>query len=137
VSFFCTKELAASLEGDFPQCLHGKPLLLPSSGTQLRAGIDQYLNKRHIHPQVIAEFDDSALMKAFGKEGAGVFIAPAVIAAEVETQYEVTTIGHIDEVKEHFYAITVERKVKHPVVSAVMEATRESLFVDHNDQETE
>ncbi len=129
VSFFCTRELADSLKGVFPQCLHGAPLLLPSSGTQLRAGIDQYLNKLHIHPRVIAEFDDSALMKAFGKEGAGIFIAPAVIETEVELQYEVSTIGRIDEVKEHFYAITVERKVKHPVVSAVMEATRESLFV--------
>jgi len=132
VSFFCTQKLANTLSGGFPQCLHGAPLLLPSSGTQLRASIDQYLNKLHIHPQVIAEFDDSALMKAFGKEGAGIFIAPAVIATEVETQYEVATIGHIDEVKEHFYAITVERRVKHPVVSAVMATTRESLFVNQN-----
>jgi len=132
VSFFCTDSIAQTLEGDFPQCLHGAPILLPSSGTQLRANIDQFLNKLHIHPRVVAEFDDSALMKAFGKEGAGVFIAPEVITAEVETQYKVTTIGHIDEIKEHFYAITVERRVKHPVVSAVMESTRESLFVGNN-----
>ncbi len=130
VSFFCTTQLAENLSGDFPQCLDGAPMLLPGSGTQLRAGIDHYLDKRRIHPHMIAEFDDSALMKAFGKEGAGIFIAPAVIEEEVERQYQVTTIGRIDEVKEHFYAITAERRVKHPVVSAVMEATRESLFVD-------
>lgn len=129
VSFFCTAELAETLTGEFPYCLDGAPLLLPSNGTQLRAGIDQYLNKHHIHPRMVAEFDDSALMKAFGKEGAGIFIAPAVIEEEVELQYQVKMIGQIEEVKEHFYAITVERKVKHPVVSAVMEATRESLFV--------
>lgn len=132
VSFFCTNKIAQTLEGDFPECLHGAPILLPSSGTQLRANIDQFLNKLHIHPKVVAEFDDSALMKAFGKEGAGIFIAPTVIEGEVALQYEVTTIGHINEVKEQFYAITVERRVKHTVVSAIIEATRESLFVDIN-----
>lgn len=131
ISVFATKKLAKMLSGDFPYCLDGAPILLPSSGTQLRAGIDQYLDKHRIHPRMIAEFDDSALMKAFGKEGAGLFIAPAVIASEVELQYQVITIGRIDEVKEHFYAITVERRVKHPVVSTVMEATRESLFVNN------
>ncbi len=79
---------------------------------------------------MVVEFDDSALMKVFGKEGAGIFIAPAVLEAEVELQYQVTTIGRIDEVKEHFYAITAERRVKHPVVSVVVAATRESLFVN-------
>ena len=132
VSFFCTRELAKTLSGEFPYCLDGAPMLLPSSGTQLRAGIDQYLDKLRIHPRMIAEFDDSALMKAFGKEGAGIFIAPAVIEAEVELQYKAVTIGRINDVKENFYAITVERRVKHPVVSAVMEATRESLFVSSN-----
>jgi len=132
VSFFCTRELAKTLSGEFPYCLDGAPMLLPSSGTQLRAGIDQYLDKLRIHPRMIAEFDDSALMKAFGKEGAGIFIAPAVIEAEVKLQYKAVTIGRINDVKENFYAITVERRVKHPVVSAVMEATRESLFVSNS-----
>jgi len=133
ISFFSTKEIAKTLSGDFPYCLHGAPLLLPASGTQLRAGIDQYLDKFHIHPRLVAEFDDSALMKAFGKEGAGIFIAPAVIEAEVELQYQVTTIGQINEVKEHFYGITIERRIKHPVVSVVMESSRESLFTRCND----
>ena len=79
---------------------------------------------------MVAEFDDSALMKAFGQEGAGIFIAPAAIEAEVEWQYQVTAIGRVDAVKEHFYAISVERRVTHPVVSAVVEVARESLFVN-------
>ncbi len=79
---------------------------------------------------MIAEFDDSALMKAFGQEGAGIFIAPAVIKAEVEWQYQVTAIGRVDEVKERFCAISVERRVLHPVVSIVVEAARELLFAD-------
>jgi len=130
ISFFCTKKLAKTLSGDFPSCLNGAPILLPGNGTQLRAGVDQYLDKLRIHPRMVAEFDDSALMKAFGKEGAGIFIAPAVLEAEVELQYQVTTIGRVEEVKEHFYAITAERRVKHPVVSAVMASTRESLFAN-------
>ena len=130
VSFFATEQLIKSLTGDFPACLNGAPLLLPSKGTQLRSSIDQWLDKHHIHPKMVAEFDDSALMKVFGQEGAGIFIAPAVIEAEVEWQYQVTAIGQVTEVREHFYAITVERRVTHPVISVVMSAARESLFVD-------
>jgi LysR family transcriptional activator of nhaA len=128
VSFFATKKLTKNLKGKFPQCLDGAPLLLPSSGNQLRAGIDQWLDKHRIFPQVVAEFDDSALMKAFGQEGAGIFIAPAAIEAEVESHYGVVSIGRVDEVKEHFYAISVERRVLHPVVTAIMAVARESLF---------
>ena len=79
---------------------------------------------------MIAEFDDSALMKAFGQEGVGIFIAPAAIEAEVELQYRVTAIGRVKEVKAHFYAISVERRVTHPVVSTLVKVARESLFSD-------
>jgi LysR family transcriptional activator of nhaA len=130
VSFFATEALEKKLSGDFPACLEGAPLLLPGSGTQLRSGIDQWLDKHRLHPRIIAEFDDSALMKAFGQQGAGIFIAPAAIEAEVEWQYQVTAIGRVDAVKAHFFAISVERKVTHPVVSAVVEAARASLFTD-------
>lgn len=130
VSFFATEKLIKKLTGDFPRCLDGAPILLPSSGTQLRSGIDKWLDKHRIHPRMVAEFDDSALMKAFGQEGAGIFIAPAAIEAEVEWQYQVTAIGRVDEVKEHFYAISVERRVLHPVVSMVLETARESLFAN-------
>ena len=130
ISFFATKKLEKKLKGDFPRCLDGAPLLLPGSGSQLRSGIDQWLDKQRIHPRMIAEFDDSALMKVFGQDGAGVFIAPAAIEAEVEWQYQVTAIGRVDEVKEHFYAISVERRVLHPVVTVLLNTARESLFSD-------
>jgi len=130
VSFFATEQLENKLKGDFPRCLDGAPLLLPSSENQLRSGIDRWLDKHRLHPRMVAEFDDSALMKAFGQEGAGVFIAPAAIEEEVEWQYQVTAIGRIDEVKERFYAISVERRVTHPVVATLLETARESLFVD-------
>lgn len=130
VSFFATQKLVKKLKGDFPDCLEGMPMLLPGNGTQLRSAIDQWRNKHHIHPRIVAEFDDSALMKAFGQQGAGIFIAPAAIESEVELQYQVKTIGRIDQVKEQFYAISVERRILHPVVSEIMESARETLFAN-------
>ena len=130
VSFFATEQLENTLTGDFPNCMNGAPLLLPSCGNQLRSRIDQWLDNNRIRPRMIAEFDDSALMKAFGQEGAGIFIAPAAIEAEVASQYHVASIGKVDEVKEHFYAISIERKILHPVVFEVMESARKSLFAD-------
>lgn len=130
VSFFAAANLETELAGGFPDCLDHAPLLLPGSGTRLRSDIDQWLDKQRLHPRVIAEFDDSALMKAFGQEGAGIFIAPTVIEAEVELQYKVTAIGRVDEVREHFYAISVERRVRHPVVSVVVEQARDLMFAN-------
>ncbi|MEW8691406.1 MAG: transcriptional activator NhaR [Candidatus Thiodiazotropha endolucinida] len=130
VSFFATEELSKQLTGDFPRCLDGAPLLLPSSGNELRSSIDRWLDKYRLHPRMIAEFDDSALMKAFGQEGAGVFIAPAAIEEEVEWQYQVSAIGRADEIRERFYAISVERKITHPVITILLDTARESLFAD-------
>lgn len=130
VGFFATEPLCGQLKGDFPQCLDGAPLLLPAGGNQLRSAIDRWLDTQRIYPRLIAEFDDSALMKAFGQEGAGVFIAPAAIEAEVERQYQVKAIGRVDGVKERFYAISIERRITHPVVSLLLDTARESLFAD-------
>ena len=130
VSFFATKKLEKKLAGDFPYCLDGAPLLLPSGGNQLRSSIDQWLDKLRIHPQIVAEFDDSALMKFFGREGAGLFIAPAAIEKQVEKQYEVNAIGRADELKEKFYAISIERRITHPIVSNTIEIARKLLFAD-------
>lgn len=131
VSFFATEKLKKHLKGKFPQRLDRAPLLLPSSENQLRSAIDQWLDKLRIYPRVVAEFVDSALMKVFAQEDAGVFIAPAAIEAEVESQYNATCIGRVDELKERFYAISVERRVLHPVVAAIMETARESLFSEN------
>jgi len=128
VSFFATEQLQKQLTGDFPNNLNGAPILLPSRGNQLRADIDQWLDNNRIHPRIVGEFDDSALMKAFGQEGAGIFLAPSAIEDEVMHQYNVKSIGQSHEVKESFYAISVERKIINPIVSAVMESANNSLF---------
>ena len=128
ISFFATPELASSLSNDFPNNLNTAPLLLPGEMTVVRSRLQQWLDGLHIYPRIVGEFDDSALMKAFGQTGAGIFIAPTPIAAEIEKQYGVIAIGKTDEVREQFYAISVERKISHPAVAAITETAREWLF---------
>ena len=128
VSFFATTKITSILKGTFPQCLNNAPLLLPGNGSQLRSEIDKWLEKSRLAPYIVAEFDDSALMKVFGQEDAGIFIAPSAIEVEVETQYHANCIGRTNEVREHFYAISIERKILHPVVTIIMDSARESLF---------
>ncbi|MCF5283688.1 LysR family transcriptional regulator, partial [Pseudomonas syringae] len=130
VSFFATREMAERIGTNFPQCMHGAPLLIPGQETVVRGRLMRWFAEQGIQPRIIGEFDDSALMKAFGKSGSGVFVAPSVIADEVQNQYGVQVIGHTDAVTESFYAITVERKVKHPGVVAIAESARNQLFTD-------
>ncbi len=127
VSFFATSTLVNKLNGDFPHSLNGAPLLLPGETNPARNHLIQWLDQIHIYPRVVGEFDDSALMKAFGQGGAGIFIAPTAIAGEVAKQYNVNIIGKTDKVKERFFAISVERKVSHPAIVAINEAAREWL----------
>ncbi len=124
ISFLGKPEIAKSLQQPFPQSLNGAPLLLPSEINQMQGRLLYWLDSLHIHPRIIGEFDDSALMKAFGQAGAGIFITPTAIAAENMSQYGVELIGSTDDVREHFYAISVERKISHPAVAAITETAR-------------
>lgn len=130
ISFLAVPKLANKLKKGFPTSLNGAPLLLPSEMSVAHSHLLKWFNKNHIHPRIVGEFDDSALMKAFGQAGTGVFIAPTPIAAEVEKQYGVVTIGQTNEVQEQFYAISVERKISHPAVVAITKTAREWLFRD-------
>jgi len=128
ISFFATQALADQHDGDFPQCLQGAPLLIPGAETVVRSRLQRWFAEQQIQPKIIGEFDDSALMQAFGQSGSGIFIAPSVIADEVVRQYGVALIGQTDAVTESFYAISVERKVKHPGIVAITEGARRELF---------
>ena len=128
VSFFASDELASQLENPFPDCLSGQSLLLPGEGSVLRKQLEQWFEKYHLHPTIVGEFDDSALMKAFGRAGAGIFIAPSPIAEEVAKQYSVRIIGQTDEVRDEFYVISVERRISHPAVAVITETAREWLY---------
>jgi LysR family transcriptional activator of nhaA len=128
ISFFATKALAARHGGPFPENLDGAPLLLPGEDVAVRRRLEQWFEQRGIRPRVVGEFDDGALQKAFGQGGVGIFAAPTAIAREVVQQYGVGAIGRTAEVTEQFYAISVERRLKHPAVVAISSAARQKLF---------
>lgn len=127
LSVFASAALAPRLRGDFPAMLDRAPLLLPGEDVAHRTPLMQWLERCGVQPRIVAEFDDSALMKAFGQAGAGVFVAPSAIASYVCDQYKVMEIGRIDKVREQIYAITTERKLTHPVMLAISQRAREAM----------
>jgi LysR family transcriptional regulator, transcriptional activator of nhaA len=130
VSFFATTALANTYGQNFPHGMQGAPLLVPGQQTVVHSRLMRWFAEQNVQPRIVGEFDDSALMKAFGKSGSGIFIAPSVIAEEVMEQYDVELIGQTEAVTESFYAISVERKVKHPGIVAITEGARQQLFTD-------
>ncbi|RIK97378.1 MAG: transcriptional activator NhaR [Proteobacteria bacterium] len=128
VTFFASRALAQAHGRRFPRSLDGAPMLLPTANTSLRRSLDQWFQDRDVRPQIVAEFDDSALLKAFGQHGHGIFPAPSVLASEIRKQYGVRALGIADGVLERFFAISVERRIKHPAVAAITEAARERIF---------
>ncbi|MBK6469984.1 MAG: transcriptional activator NhaR [Betaproteobacteria bacterium] len=128
MSFLCTPALRAQLKGEFPQCLNDAPMLVPGGSSSVRPLLDTWLAQHGLRPRIVAEFNDSALMQAFGREGRGVFIAPAVVEAEVCAQFGVEALGRSSDLVEDFYAISVERRIRHPCVAAITSAARGKLF---------
>jgi LysR family transcriptional regulator, transcriptional activator of nhaA len=124
VTFFAAPALAKPLKRRFPASLTGAPLLLPTEGTLLRRQLDDWLQQQGLTPTVAGEFDDSALMKVFGENGVGAFAAPTVIAREIGRRYRVVPIGTVEAVRERIYAISAERRVKHPAVAAIAARAR-------------
>jgi LysR family transcriptional activator of nhaA len=126
-SFFAARSHLAVRRG-FPRSLAAAPMLLPSHGTALRRALDAWFDGLGLVPTVAGEFDDSALMKAFGARGLGVFAAPSVLEDVIRRQYAVSVVGRAAAVRESFYAITVERRLRHPAVVALAEAARDAIF---------
>jgi len=128
VAFFAAKSLANAYAKGFPGSLNGAPLLLPMENLSLRRYLNVWFERHGIRPRIIAEFEDSALLKVFGADGVGIFPAPQVIEKEVCAQYGVEILGLADGVRERFYAISSERKLKHPAVLAISNAARHEIF---------
>lgn len=128
VMVFGAPQYVRKYRKNFPQSLTGAPFLLPTDNSVLRRSVDQFFDTQGIRPQLVGEFQDSALMMAFGLAGAGMFVAPSVIEPEVKRQYNSHAIGELKNVRERFFAISVERKLKHPSVVAISEAARKELF---------
>lgn len=127
-STFLAAPALAHLRKGFPRSLQDAPALLPAVGTAYRRSLEAWLDQVGVRPVVAGEFDDSALMQAFGARGLGFFAAPRVLEDDLRAQHGLVPIGRVDEVRETYYAITVERRLRHPAVVAIAEAARDALF---------
>jgi len=128
VSFYAAPALAARFVDDFPRSLHGAPMLLPLESSSLRRSLNAFFDRLEIVPHVVAEFEDSALLKVFGADGVGLFPGSTSMADSIVQQYRVRRVGDAAEVRERFYLITAERRLKHPAVIALSDAARSGLF---------
>lgn len=128
ISFFAPAPMAARYRKRFPRSLDRAPVLLPLENSGLRRSLDKWFESVGVRPEIVGEFQDNALLFVFGQAGAGVFAAPAAIEAEIRRRYRVGVIGRTDAVTESYYAISVERKLKHPAVVAICETARAKLF---------
>jgi LysR family transcriptional activator of nhaA len=128
VTFMASASNARGYRRGFPGSLDRAPVLLPADGTALRRQLDDWFTQNELRPRIVGEFEDSALLKAFGQAGAGLFAIPSIIEAEVARQYHVRPVGVVDSVVERFYAISDERRVTHPAVVAICTAARTQLF---------
>lgn len=128
VAIFAAPALAERYQQDFPRRLNGAPFLLPTTNTALRRSLDQWFDSQQISPVIQAEVEDSALLKTFGAAGAGLFFSPLTVAGEIQRQYGTQILGTATGVTERFYAITAQRRMKHPLVTAILEHAQQGLF---------
>jgi len=127
ISFFAAKQLAQRLRGRFPRSLDGAPMLLPGANSTLRRALEQWFEEQKITPETMAECDDVALIQVLGQAGVGVFVAPTSIEPEVVRQLEVRVLARINDVHERYFAISAERRSKHPAVLAITRAARNRI----------
>ena len=128
VTIFATEVVAERYRRGFPRSLDGAPFVLQTENTALRRSLDQWFVGARIRPRIVAEAEDMGMLQALGQQGLGLFAAPTVAADAIKKQHEVKAIGRITSVKERFYAITVERRLRHPAAIALSTAARNDLF---------
>jgi LysR family transcriptional regulator, transcriptional activator of nhaA len=129
ISFFAARQVAHRYRKNFPLSLDGAPMLMPTSSSALRRMLEHWFETREIKPLIVAEFDDRALMKAFGEANAGIFTSPTAVEDDVVAKYGVRVIGRTSDISESYYAISAERRIKHPAVSVITDAARSGLFM--------
>jgi LysR family transcriptional activator of nhaA len=128
IALFARKGNARAYDKHFPQSLNEAPILLPTTENPIRRALDDWFDQQGVSPRLVAEFEDSALMKAFGETGNGIFPASVAISHEVESMYHARQIGPPLPVEETYYAISPERKLKHPTALKIIEAARRRVF---------
>jgi LysR family transcriptional regulator, transcriptional activator of nhaA len=127
IMLFAREDQAARLKRSFPRSLDRQPFLFPAEHTALRRALDKWFSDHTIRPRMVGEFDDSALLKTFGQVGLGVFASPSVVARQIRAQYGVSSIAEAQGLRERFYAITTDRRIRHPGVQAIAEAAHDLL----------
>lgn len=120
--------LATVYADDFPKKLNGAPFLLPTRNNALRGRIDEWFELHGVRPDIVGEFEDNALQNTFGRRGLGLFFAPAALAADMSEQFGAVVVGRLPQVREQFYAISNERKIKHPAVEAILSAVHKGVL---------
>lgn len=128
VMLFGVPELAKKYRAKFPSSLKSAPLLLPTRNNAVRGRIDHWFETHELRPNVVGEFDDNALLNTFGRSGLGLFPASSALAADVEGQFGAIPVGELAQVREQFYAISNERKIKHPAIEAILSAIHGKVF---------
>lgn len=128
VSFCAVSELVSVYRDGFPHSLHAAPMLLPTENTTLRRSLDHWFEAEDIRPRIVGEFEDTALLKVFGQQGTGIFAIPTTIEVQVQQRYSIEILGRVESIRERFYAITLNRKLRHPAIVAMSEAARQALF---------
>lgn len=128
LTVFGADPIVRELNGAFPAFIDKAPFLLPGPEVAIRPALEQWFESQNVRPRIVGEFDDSALLKAFGQGGAGLFVAPSAIADYVCRQYDVQAVGRIQAVIEQLYAITTERRMQHPAAVAVSQAASRDVF---------
>jgi LysR family transcriptional activator of nhaA len=120
MAWFSPKQFVKKSKRNFPECLRELPVLLPTSHSTVRLLIDQWLNKHGITPNIVGEFEDSALLKTFAASGLGVFPAGKLVEKDLRETYGMELLGDCEEIYEYFYAIRSEKKIQHPLVQAII-----------------
>ncbi|GGC96000.1 transcriptional activator NhaR [Undibacterium terreum] len=128
IQLFGIPTLAKKYRDNFPASLHGAPVLLPTRNNAVRGRIDQWFELHNVRPDVVGEFEDSALLSTFGRSGLGLFPAASILAADVAEQFGAELVGELSQVQEQFYAVSTERKIKHAAVEAILTATHGGIF---------
>jgi LysR family transcriptional activator of nhaA len=129
-SVFGAISLIDRSEAAFPALLDGAPFLLPGADVALQPRLMRWFESKRLRPRIVGEFDDSALLMAFGQAGAGYFVAPTAIESHIVRQHDVQVVGRIDVVREQIYAITTERKLTHPIIAAICQFAQHGMFAE-------
>ena len=134
IALFAAPALAAQYRKDFPNRLDGAPFLMPMRDSASRQTLDHWLDTHKIRPLIVGEFQDRALLNVFGQAGTGIFASPVAVEDEVRKYFRVALVGRLDSAKEDFYAVSAERRIKHPAIAAISESARQSLFANHKER---